>query len=78
MRRKKPSISRRQKNGDGRKEPAAGANPDAKVPYIVAVTGCPTGIAHTYMAAESIEKKAKEMGYRVKVETRGSGGAKIY
>lgn len=44
--------------------------------FILAVTGCPTGIAHTYMAAEAIEKKAKELGYRVKVETRGSGGAK--
>lgn len=43
---------------------------------ILAVTGCPTGIAHTYMAAEALEKKAKELGYRMKVETRGSGGAK--
>lgn len=43
---------------------------------ILAVTGCPTGIAHTYMAAEALEKKAKELGYQVKVETRGSGGAK--
>ena len=43
--------------------------------FIVAVTACPTGIAHTYMAAEAIEKKAKELGYQVKVETRGSGGA---
>lgn len=44
--------------------------------FIVAVTACPTGIAHTYMAAEAIEKEAKELGYQVKVETRGSGGAK--
>ena len=43
---------------------------------ILAVTGCPTGIAHTYMAAEALEKKAKELGYRIKVVTRGSGGAK--
>ncbi len=43
---------------------------------LLGVTGCPTGIAHTYMAAEAIEKTAKEMGYNVKVETRGSGGAK--
>lgn len=43
---------------------------------ILAVTGCPTGIAHTYMAAEALEKKAKELGYQIKVETRGSGGAK--
>lgn len=44
--------------------------------YIVAVTGCPTGIAHTYMAAAALEKKAKELGYSIKVETRGAGGAK--
>jgi len=43
---------------------------------ILAVTACPTGIAHTYMAAEAIEKKAKERGCSIKVETRGSGGAK--
>lgn len=44
--------------------------------YVLAVTACPTGIAHTYMAAEAIEKAAKAKGYKVKVETRGSGGAK--
>ncbi len=44
--------------------------------FIVAVTACPTGIAHTYMAAEALEKKAEELGYGIKVETRGSGGAK--
>lgn len=43
---------------------------------ILAVTACPTGIAHTYMAAEALEKKAAEMGYSIKVETNGSGGAK--
>lgn len=43
---------------------------------ILAVTGCPTGIAHTFMAAEAIEKSAKKHGCFVKVETRGSGGAK--
>ncbi len=42
----------------------------------LAVTACPTGIAHTYMAAESLENAAKEMGYTIKVETNGSGGAK--
>ncbi|BCJ94378.1 PTS fructose transporter subunit IIC [Anaerocolumna cellulosilytica] len=42
----------------------------------LAVTACPTGIAHTYMAAESLEKKAKEAGHVIKVETRGSGGVK--
>ena len=43
---------------------------------ILAVTACPTGIAHTYMAAEALEKKAAELGYTIKVETRGSSGAK--
>lgn len=43
---------------------------------ILAVTACPTGIAHTYMAAESLEEKAKEMGVTIKVETNGSGGKK--
>lgn len=43
---------------------------------ILAVTGCPTGIAHTYMAAEGIEKAAKAKNCFVKIETRGSGGAK--
>ena len=43
---------------------------------VLAVTACPTGIAHTYMAAEAIEKACKAKGYQVKVETRGSGGAK--
>lgn len=43
---------------------------------ILAVTACPTGIAHTYMAAESLESKAKARGISIKVETNGSGGAK--
>ena len=41
---------------------------------IVAVTSCPTGIAHTYMAAEQLEKKAKELDHTIKVETQGSMG----
>jgi PTS system fructose-specific IIC component len=43
---------------------------------LLAVTACPTGIAHTYMAAESLESKAKQMGVTIKVETNGSGGVK--
>lgn len=42
---------------------------------ILAVTACPTGIAHTYMAAEALEKKGRELGISVKAETQGSGGA---
>jgi fructose-specific phosphotransferase system IIB component len=41
---------------------------------IIAVTACPTGIAHTYMAAEMLEKKARELGHEIKVETQGSMG----
>lgn len=43
---------------------------------VLAVTACPTGIAHTFMAAEALENKAKEMGCTLKAETNGSGGAK--
>lgn len=43
---------------------------------VLAVTACPTGIAHTYMAAEALEKAGKKMGISIKVETNGSGGAK--
>lgn len=53
----------------------AGA-PAADAFKILAVTSCPTGIAHTYMAAEGLEKAAKAAGCFIKVETRGSGGAK--
>lgn len=59
-------------NAESKEEPVS--TDEGKL--VLAVTGCPTGIAHTYMAAESLEKKAKEMGCRIKVETRGSGGAK--
>lgn len=74
-------IAEADKDADtAEKEQAAGAAGSASAEtsgaYILAVTGCPTGIAHTYMAAESLEKKAKELGCRIKVETRGSGGAK--
>ncbi|WP_438696083.1 PTS fructose transporter subunit IIBC [Vibrio marinisediminis] len=43
---------------------------------IVAITACPTGVAHTFMAAEALEEHAKKMGHQIKVETRGSVGAK--
>ncbi len=56
--------------------PAPAADSPAAGPRILAVTACPTGIAHTYMAAEALEKKGKELGVSVKVETQGSGGAK--
>lgn len=49
---------------------------DTNRQYIVAVTACPTGIAHTYMAEDALKKKAKEMGVDIKVETNGSEGIK--
>ena len=49
---------------------------DDKPAKILAVTSCPTGIAHTYMAAEGLEKAAAKAGCAIKIETRGSGGAK--
>ena len=60
---------------------AAGAEPVAAAPkadhiQVLAVTACPTGIAHTFMAAESLEQHAKKRGITIKVETNGSGGAK--
>ena len=54
---------------DGKQQSEAGYR-------VLAVTACPTGIAHTYMAAEALEKAGKKLGYTIKVETNGSGGAK--
>ncbi|MBI5971763.1 PTS fructose transporter subunit IIABC [Staphylococcus caledonicus] len=45
-------------------------------PYVLAVTACPTGIAHTYMARDALKKQADKMGVKMKVETNGSGGIK--
>ena len=55
---------------------AAGAAEVSGKPFVAAVTACPTGIAHTYMAAEALERKAAAMGIDIKVETNGSGGVK--
>ena len=57
-------------------EPAASTNTSATGYRVLAVTACPTGIAHTYMAAEALENKGQELGIPVKAETNGSGGAK--
>lgn len=42
--------------------------------YVVCVTSCPTGVAHTYMAAEALQKQGEARGWEMKVETQGSGG----
>ena len=57
-------------------EAKAPAKPAKKGYRVLAVTACPTGIAHTYMAAEALVKAGEKMGITVKVETNGSGGAK--
>ena len=67
-------IDKAEKEADEEEKPAEVASTNGK--YVVAVTACPTGIAHTYMAAEALEKKAAELGVGIKVETRGSSGAK--
>lgn len=56
-------------------EPVAAVTGESKG-FLIGVTGCPTGIAHTYLAAEALEKAAKELGYKIKVETNGSIGVK--
>lgn len=55
-------------------EPASPAPSDR--PFVIGVTACPTGIAHTYMAAEALESKGAAMGVDIKIETNGSGGVK--
>lgn len=49
---------------------------EARAPRIVAVTACPTGVAHTFMAAEALQQAAKQLGYSLQVETQGSVGAR--
>ncbi len=61
---------------DQEEEEEAVEEADSSSNKILAVTACPTGIAHTYMAADALKAKAKELGFDVKVETNGSGGAK--
>ncbi|WP_034550315.1 PTS fructose transporter subunit IIABC [Carnobacterium funditum] len=51
-------------------------NPDSSRPFVIAVTACPTGIAHTYMAEDALKKKAAEMNIDIKVETNGTEGVK--
>ncbi|WP_311971691.1 PTS fructose-like transporter subunit IIB [Pseudomonas baltica] len=53
--------------------PAAAAD---RAPRLIAITACPTGVAHTFMAAEALQQAAKQLGYEIKVETQGSVGAR--
>ena len=61
---------------DAARTQAAAPRGESDLPEILAITACPTGIAHTYMAAEALGKKGAELGVKVKVETQGSAGAK--
>ncbi|MBR3170260.1 MAG: PTS sugar transporter subunit IIA [Lachnospiraceae bacterium] len=65
-----------EKLADEEAKEAAAASGVSQGYDILAITACPTGIAHTYMAAEALEKKATEMGLKLKAETQGSVGAK--
>lgn len=69
-------IDRKEKEKYPDEPPAAPAAPVQEGYRVLAVTACPTGIAHTYMAAEALEKAGGKMGCSIKVETNGSGGAK--
>lgn len=68
-------VQRKEQELYGGNESASSKRAKSNV-KIVAVTACPTGIAHTYMAADSLKKKAEQLGYSIKVETNGSGGVK--
>ena len=68
--------SERIEEESGKEAKAQAATDAGQYPDILAITACPTGIAHTYMAAEALEKKAREMGLVLKAETQGSVGAK--
>lgn len=69
-------IDNKEKEKYPDEQPQQTAEPAKKGYRILAVTACPTGIAHTYMAAEALEKAGEKLGYPLKAETNGSGGAK--
>lgn len=56
-------------------EESAAVQTAENAPFVIGITSCPTGVAHTYMAQEALEKGARELGYSVKIETQGSVGA---
>ena len=68
----KPAAAAPAADASATAQPAQAA--DSDTPVLLAITSCPTGIAHTYMAAESLEAAAKEKGVELHVETQGSGG----
>ena len=70
-----PEESKKEEPKEAAKAAPAKAEKDGRI-RVLAVTACPTGIAHTYMAAEALSKAGEKMGVSIKVETNGSGGAK--
>ena len=64
------------KKEEVKEAPVANSISSGDEPYIIAATACPTGIAHTYMAAAALKKAAEEMGVKIKVETNGADGRK--
>ncbi len=70
-----PEESKKEEPKEAAKAAPAKAEKDGRI-RVLAVTACPTGIAHTYMAAEALSKAGEKMGISIKVETNGSGGAK--
>jgi len=64
------------KKEEAKEAPVANSTSSGDEPYIIAATACPTGIAHTYMAAAALKKAAEEMGVKIKVETNGADGRK--
>ena len=69
------AIAAKEAENKAEEEAEKDATPSDK-PYIVGVTACPNGIAHTYMAEENLKKTAKKMGVDIKIETNGSEGVK--
>lgn len=65
-----------EKENEQEDEQSEVTKPEGNEPYVLAITACPTGIAHTYMAADSLKAKAAELGIAIKVETNGSTGVK--
>ncbi|WP_242227427.1 PTS fructose transporter subunit IIABC [Bacillus cereus group sp. BfR-BA-01315] len=65
-----------EKENEQEDEQSEVTKPEGNEPFVLAITACPTGIAHTYMAADSLKAKAAELGIAIKVETNGSTGVK--
>lgn len=70
------ALFQEEQEEDAKEDASKDVPSDKETPFVVAITACPTGIAHTYMAEDALKKKAKEMNVDIRVETQGSEGAK--